>query len=193
MANTPTVTHSNPNTGGATAPAREQQHQEQAPAGQRLYYPMNSRPLISYKTGGRYFGAPRTRNRIHAGIDLIHPYLTPIRAIADGVVIQAPYAFYEGTNALEVRHPGIGVVRYGEISSARVVRLAAGQPVTAGQLIAYVGKLNGSGSSMLHFELYSGTATGGLTVRSNLPYQRRRDLQNPTPLMDRLINLTFGN
>lgn len=193
MANTQTVTHTHSNTGGATAPAQDQhQQQPQATSGQ-LYYPMSSRPLISYKTGGRYFGAPRTRNRIHAGIDLIHPYLTPIRAIADGVVIQPPYAFYEGTNALEVRHPGIGVVRYGEISSARVVRLAAGARVTAGQLIAYVGKLDGSGSSMLHFELYSGTSTGPLTVRANLPYQRRRDLQNPTPLMDRLIQLTFGN
>jgi hypothetical protein len=50
-------------------------------------------------------------------------------------------------------------------------------------LIAYVGQLQ-SGSSMLHFEMYSGAGSGRLTVRSNTPYQRRADLIDPTNHLD---------
>lgn len=158
----------------------------------RLCFPLSSVPAESYKTGARAFASYRTSTRKHGGIDLYHPFLSPIRAIADGTVIQPAYSFYDGTNALEVNHPGIGVVRYGEISSGKVIKFAAGERVTAGQLIAYVGFLDSLRKSMLHFELYEGTAQGPLTVRSNLPYQRRRDLKNPTDLMDRLAAASFG-
>lgn len=158
----------------------------------QLFFPLKSVPAESYKTGPRAFASFRTRTRSHAGVDLYHPFGSEIRAIADGVVVQPAYFFYDGTNALEVNHPGVGLVRYGEISSGKVIRFAAGERVRAGQLIAYVGFLDSLKKSMLHFELYSGTASGPLTVRSNLPYQRRRDLINPTPLMDRLVKATFG-
>ena len=151
-----------------------------------LVFPLFDPPLANYKTGARWYGAPRSGGRHHAAVDLIAPHLARIRAVADGVVVQAPYYFYTGTNALEVRHPGIGVVRYGEIDVRKVVHLEAGDRVSAGQVIAYVGRLD-SGSSMLHFELYSGKASGALTVRGNPPYQRRRDLVDPTSLMDRLL------
>ncbi len=59
----------------------------------------------------------------------------------------------------------------------------AGNSVARGQVIAFVGKLE-SGSSMLHFEMYAGTASGSLTVRGNPPYQRRSDLLDPTPYLD---------
>lgn len=151
-----------------------------------LRFPLTARPQLSYKTGGRYFGAPRTTStgghRSHAGCDLIAPKGTSILAVADGTVIQNPYYFYSGTYALEVRHTGGFVVRYGEISTA-APGVSAGQTVTRGQVIAYVGKLD-SGSSMLHFEMYAGTASGGLTVRSNQPFQRRSDLLDPTPYLD---------
>lgn len=147
-----------------------------------LRFPFNRRPGISYKTGGRYFGAQRSNGRLHAGCDLIARPGTEIFAVADGV-IGASYAFYSGTDALEVEHSGGFVVRYGEISGlASGVR--RGSSVTRGQLIAYVGQLN-SGSSMLHFEMYSGADSGRLTVRSNPPYQRRSDLIDPTDHLDR--------
>ena len=151
-----------------------------------LRFPLNARPRLSYKTGGRYFGAPRTTStgghRSHAGCDLIVPKGTPIVAVADGEVIRNPYYFYSGTYALEVRHTGGFVVRYGEISTA-AQGVSAGGSVTRGQVIAFVGKLE-SGSSMLHFEMYAGTASGALTVRGNPPYQRRSDLLDPTPYLD---------
>lgn len=158
----------------------------------QLFFPLNSVPAESYKVSPRSFGSYRTSTRSHAGIDLYHPFLSPIRAIADGVVILPSTGFYDGTNELEVFHPGIGVVRYGEVSSSKVIKFAAGEKVKAGQLIAYVGFLDSLKKSMLHFELYAGTAKGPLTVRSNLPYQRRKDLKNPTELMDKLKKATFG-
>ena len=44
---------------------------------------------------------------------------------------------------------------------------------------------------MLHFELYDGTAKGPLTVRVP-PFQRRKDLINPTKLMEQLQKAAFG-
>ena len=158
----------------------------------KLVYPLWHPALAPYSTGARYFGAPRSSGRIHAACDLLAPYLSKMRAIADGVVIQPAYPFYEGTNALEVNHPGVGVVRYGEISSAKVISWRSGDHVKCGQLIAYVGRLDSSGASMLHFELYSGKSSGALTQYGNPPYQRRRDLVNPSKLIEKLYKKSFG-
>src|SRR5262249_54389009 len=69
-----------------------------------------NKPTESWKDGPRYFGCPRDGgSRKHAGVDLYAPYLSKIRAIADGEIIRGPYWFYDGTNALEVYHPGVGV------------------------------------------------------------------------------------
>lgn len=175
--------------------AHEMGHSASSPAPAatpaRARFPFDVRALADFRTGARFFGANRAHGRKHAGIDLIAPPGRAIHAIADGVVVRAPYYFYTGTNALEVHHPGVGTVRYGEIHMHQVVRLREGQHVQRGDLIAYVGRLD-SGSSMLHFELYSGTGRGSLTVRGNPPYQRRSDLVNPTQLMTRLQHEAFG-
>ena len=75
-------------------------------------------------------------------------------------------------------------MRYGEIDVHKVIHWRAGQQVKAGEIIAYVGRLD-SGASMLHFELYSGKGSGPLTVNSGA-YMRRWDLVNPTSVMDQL-------
>ncbi len=146
-----------------------------------LRFPLGRRPQLSYKTGGRFFGAQRSGGRLHAGCDLIASAGTEILAVADGQVL-AYYPFYSGTNALEVHHSAGFVVRYGEISRL-ASGLRVGSDVRRGQVIAAVGRLN-SGSSMLHFEMYSGSLSGALTVRSNPPYQRRSDLNDPTGSLD---------
>ena len=73
------------------------------------------------------------------------------------------------------------MVRYCEIEKV-ASGIAVGSTVTEGSLIAYVGKMYVD--SMLHFELYDGTGSGPLTVRSNPPYQRRSDLIDPTSYLD---------
>ncbi len=58
------------------------------------------------------------------------------------------------------------------------------------RVIAYVGLLS-SGSSLLHCEIYTGKLKGALTYRSNPPFVRRRDLENPTTLMQHLQKAAF--
>ena len=73
-------------------------------------------------------------------------------------VLRGPYLFYDVVYALEVQHPS-GIVRYGEIARA-AEGIAAGITVKAGQVIGYVGKMKTVAQSMLHLEVYAGTAQG---------------------------------
>lgn len=145
-------------------------------------FPLPFKPQQSYHDAPRKFGASRSGGRKHAGCDLYAPVGTEIRAMADGRVIQGIYEFYDGTSALEVDH-GTFVARYGEISGA-APGIAAGTEVKAGDVIAYVGKLDTIAQSMLHLELYDGSARGPLTQRDRPPYMRRADLIDPTPILD---------
>lgn len=149
-----------------------------------IKFPLKTRSPSNYKSGMRKFGSNRSSGRKHAGCDLYAPIGTPVYAMDEGEVTNF-YAFYLGTYALEVKHPGF-VARYGEISKA-ATGVKKGVKIKKGQLIGYVGELKGLNMSMLHLELYSGTASGPLTVRGNKPYQRRKDLIDPTPILDKAI------
>jgi murein DD-endopeptidase MepM/ murein hydrolase activator NlpD len=189
--------------GGASTQPTQPQPQPQRPAPEQPkpspatqtsvteIFPLWIRPTASWKDGARYFGCPRSGGRMHGGVDLYAPFGSKIRAIADGVIIYEPYYFYDGTNALEVYHPGVGVVRYGEISSSKTVPARAGQAVKAGELIAYVGWLDSLGMSMIHFELY-GESARGENLSGGGPFRRHPALRDPTPLIDRLYDKTFG-
>jgi murein DD-endopeptidase MepM/ murein hydrolase activator NlpD len=146
-------------------------------------FPLRGRPKASYHEAPRAFGSARELGaRKHAGCDLYAPARTEVLAVADGRVIRGPYCFYAGVWAIDVEHPGIGVVRYGEIShTPNGVEFSVA--VKAGQVIGYVGKMPGL-PSMLHFELYAGTGTGPLTDRERAPFMRRADLIDPTEFLD---------
>lgn len=149
-------------------------------------FPLRQRPSAAYHEPPRAFGDAREKGlRAHAGCDLYAPAGTEILAIARGTVVRAPYLFYCGTDAVEIRHE-FGIVRYCEI--APDCMLKTGDVVEEGQVIAHVGRLKGITlqSDMLHLELYSGSGTGHLTDPYRPPYQRRSDLQNPTSLLDSL-------
>jgi len=146
-------------------------------------FPLRKRPSESYKDFGRGFRSQRSGGRLHAACDLLAERGTEILAIEDGKVIEGPYYFYEGTYALEVKHASGEVVRYGEILQTVPRGISPGARVSKGQVIAYVGQLN-SGDSMLHFEMYKGTANGGLTDVDRWPFQRRSDLMDPTSFLD---------
>ena len=148
-----------------------------------ICFPLAARPAQSYKNGMRRFGANRKGDRKHAGADLYAPVGTAIYAMDDGEITKGPYAFYLGTQAMEIKHPQF-LARYGEIKGA-ASGLKIGEKVTKGQLIAYVGELHGLNMSMLHLELYKGSAAGPLTVRGSKPYQRRGDLIDPTSILDK--------
>ncbi|MFO0611511.1 MAG: peptidoglycan DD-metalloendopeptidase family protein [Polyangiaceae bacterium] len=146
-------------------------------------FPLAYRPSPTWKTGGRYFGASRDHgNRLHAGCDLLGPRGTTIYAIADGVLVQPEYGFYLGTNAVELQH-GTFLVRYGEILPGSYI---GGQRVHRGQPIAKIGRLS-TGSSMLHFEMYS-NGNNHSTLTGGGAYHRRSDLINPSPYLDEWID-----
>lgn len=146
-------------------------------------FPLKTRSPSSYKTGMRRFGSNRKGGRAHGGCDLYAPVGTPVYAMDDGEVIQDLYAFYLGTYALEIKHTQF-VARYGELRGA-APNIKKGAKIKKGQLIGYIGELKGLNMSMLHLELYSGKATGALTVRGSKPYQRRADLIDPTAILDK--------
>ncbi|HEY7574944.1 MAG TPA: M23 family metallopeptidase [Thermoanaerobaculia bacterium] len=148
-----------------------------------MHFPLAYIPSQSYK-GGRGFGASREKVRAglrHGAVDLMSPPGTPVLAIDTGVVTRGPYPFFRGTYAIEIEHSRF-IGRYCEI--ARETEVAVGEQVESGQVIAYVG--NQPGHDMLHFEMYDGTSQGDLTQMGRPPYDRRRDLIDPTPCLDRL-------
>ena len=152
-------------------------------------FPLPFRPKESYKEHPRSFGSPRSNGaRKHAGCDLYAPAGTEVLAVEDGTVLRGPYLFYDVVYALEVQHPS-GIVRYGEIARA-AEGIAAGAAVKAGQVLAYVGKMQTVAQSMLHLELFAATEHGPLTNRQNPPFMRRADLQDPTAFLDACQEVT---
>ncbi len=141
-------------------------------------FPTAAKPTHSYTSGMRRFGAGRSGGRLHAACDLYRYKNEPIRSVAPGKVIRNLYKFYQGTYALEVRHSGGFVVRYGEMTSKRYV--SGGETVNMGQRIGNMGVVNsGCCRPMLHFELYKGTKKGSLSG-GGPGYRRRSDLMDPT-------------
>jgi len=143
-------------------------------------FPLNNKPTSAYTSGMRRFGAGRSGGRrLHGASDLYRHLNEKIYAVADGVVLRDSYHFYQQTTALEVKHEGGFIVRYGENTYKYPAGIRGGRKIKAGQHIAHMGKVSSNCCEpMLHFELYSGRAKGGL--KGGGPYQRRSDLLNPT-------------
>ncbi|MGE0528311.1 MAG: M23 family metallopeptidase, partial [Bdellovibrionales bacterium] len=144
-------------------------------------FPTIARPTHSYRTGMRRFQASRGGGtRWHAASDLYRVKNESAVAVSAGQVLRGLYFFYQGTYAIEVRHTGGKVVRYGEITGRAASGVSEGRNVSRGQVVGYIGQVNSNCClPMLHFEMYSGTASGPLTQGGN-KFQRRRDLLDPT-------------
>lgn len=146
----------------------------------RSNFPILRRPEVDWNTHPvAKFGAGRN-GRLHAAADLYTNLGSPIVAIMDGVVLDS-YPFYSGTHAVEVKHINGKVVRYGEVAPGRYP--ATGSKVTAGQQIAKIGRMHCC-RPMLHFEMFSGKASGLLSQPGRGSYGRRSDLINPSPWLN---------
>lgn len=156
-------------------------------------FPTLKRASQSYKGGMRRFKASRGGgSRWHAACDLYRVTGEAAASVTTGKVIRDRYYFYEGTYALEVRHTGGKVVRYGEITGKAAPGVSLNRNVTTGQTLGYIGKVNsGCCEPMLHFEMYSGTATGALTQGGN-KFNRRKDLIDPTSYLTGWEKAKFG-
>lgn len=86
----------------------------------------------------------------HTGVDYAAPTGTPIRATADGVVKFIGQQTGYG-NAIELKHQGVYSTLYGHMS-AFAHGIKAGQSVTQGQVIGYVGMTGWATGPHLHYE-----------------------------------------
>jgi murein DD-endopeptidase MepM/ murein hydrolase activator NlpD len=149
-------------------------------------FPLPFRPKEDYHPSGkhkRYYGAKRD-GRLHAACDLIAPEDTQIYAVEDGMVVRfSDKKFYHNTGAVEFKLKSGHIVRYCEIKGL-ASGVHVGNTLKEGDPIALVGKMYHD--SMLHFEMYEGTAHGRLTNDSQ-PYHRRKDLMDPTEYLDKCV------
>lgn len=152
-------------------------------------FPVKGETTHDFASAQRRFGAGRG-GRLHAACDLYRFKNEPIMAVAPGTVLRPIYPFYQGTYALEVRHSGGFVVRYGEITGKVAAGIRGGAPVSMGQVVGYMGKVSsGCCNPMLHFELYSGARTGSLSGGGK--FRRRADLLDPTQYLRRWQETQF--
>lgn len=151
------------------------------------------KPTNSFMSGMARFGHPRDHGkRIHAACDLYQTKNAPIASVGSGTIISSLYKFYQGTWALEVKHSGGFVIRYGEMTGKAVPGVSKKKKVSPGQQVGFMGRVNSNCCEpMLHFELYSGAAKGSLNAGGK--YKRRSDLMNPTKYLLSWRKKQFGN
>ncbi len=114
--------------------------------------------------GSCWFGdtwhAPRGGGRLHEGVDIIAAQGKELYAVVDGT-ISRQYFDYAGSlsgNGLRVAQPNGTYFTYLHLS-AFADGIGVGVPVTAGQLIGYVGMTGNAATPHLHFEVHP--AAGG--------------------------------
>lgn len=106
-------------------------------------------PLPGYTTISCGFGEPDAiHGQPHKGIDIPAPEGTPIFAAHDGMVLISGWNDSYGNQVLLDNGAGIST-RYAHMSQTAV---QAGEAVTTGQVIGYVGSTGESTGSHLHFE-----------------------------------------
>jgi peptidoglycan hydrolase-like protein with peptidoglycan-binding domain len=110
--------------------------------------------------GGRcYYGdtwqAPRGGGRVHLGVDIGGPEGAPLQAVVTGRIIQI-YRDQLGSlagNGIKIGLPDGTYFFYAHLSSI-APGIAVGVPVTAGQVIGYMGHTGNAGITHLHFEVH---------------------------------------
>ena len=118
--------------------------------------------------GGGYFGAKRSGDRLHNGVDFLASVGTPVLAVKPGVVKYARYKKGNG-NFVVLKHLWGYSSYYCHLSKIDVTE---GQRVDEGQVIGLTGKTgnaNRSGMSPhLHFEIHrDGIAYDPVLVMAN--------------------------
>ncbi len=90
----------------------------------------------------------------HHGIDYAAPTGTPVRAVADGTVIQKGYRGAAG-HMVKIKHPGNLVSGYLHLSKY-ASGIGVGTRVSQGQVIGYVGSTGRSTGPHLDFRIWKG-------------------------------------
>ena len=111
------------------------------------------------KGDGR-FGAPRSGNRVHRGVDLEAPVGTPVRAIRSGIVEEV--GMHRGLGRyLMVKHHGSLTSLYAHLDTAVV---EVGARVRQGQMIGTVGKTGNARSHRITPHLHLEVMRDGVPI-----------------------------
>ncbi len=116
-----------------------------------LRYPLKFSRISSTFAWARFHPVLK-KSRPHKGVDFAAPAGTPIRTVGDGVVLSAAYNG-AGGNTIKIRHSDRWTTVYMHMQKfASGIR--AGQKISRGDLIGYVGSTGMSTGAHLHFELW---------------------------------------
>ena len=146
----------------ATRPAAEapltQEPQSTAPAGEkkfRVTAPVAGEEIFGYSMEALSYNQTTRDWRVHNGVDIAAPEGTPVLAAADGTVYTAYEDDTMGTTVV-IRHSGGYTTRYSSLDKNLPVK--AGDQVTAGQTVGYVGStalVESTLGSHVHFSVTS--------------------------------------
>ncbi|SHG87903.1 Murein DD-endopeptidase MepM and murein hydrolase activator NlpD, contain LysM domain [Streptoalloteichus hindustanus] len=145
----------------AAAAAERERAAREAAARQPLYV----KPAEGVFTSG--FGA--RWGTTHKGVDIANAIGTPVRSVADGVVVEAGPASGFGL-WVRVRHTDGTISVYGHVNE---ILASAGQQVKAGTQIATMGNRGQSTGPHLHFEVW----LNGSQKINPLPWLAERGIQ----------------
>jgi murein DD-endopeptidase MepM/ murein hydrolase activator NlpD len=116
-----------------------------------LRFPLEFAAITSHFTDSRFHPLLRA-NLPHTGVDFAAQRGTPVRAVGDGVIVEAGWNGGYG-KAIDIKHDATYMSRYAHLDRF-AEGIKPGTPVTKGQLIGYVGSTGRSTGPHLHFELY---------------------------------------
>ena len=118
---------------------------------------LQAKPIAGRCYYGDTWGAARSNGRSHLGVDILAAEGTPLQAVVTGRVTQI-YVDQPGSlagNGVKIALPNGTYFFYAHLQSIEP-GIAVGVPVTAGQVIGYVGKTGNTSTPHLHFEIHPG-------------------------------------
>ncbi|MEQ8925626.1 MAG: peptidoglycan DD-metalloendopeptidase family protein [Fulvivirga sp.] len=101
-----------------------------------LKYPLDFTRISSRYSGNRYHPVQK-RWKAHRGTDFAAPRGTPIRAVGDGIILEARYQKYNG-NYVKLKHNATYTTQYLHMSAIKS-GVKPGKKVRQGEIIGYVG------------------------------------------------------
>jgi murein DD-endopeptidase MepM/ murein hydrolase activator NlpD len=116
-----------------------------------LRFPLEFSAITSPFTEFRFH--PLLRTTIpHTGVDFAAPRGTPVRAVGDGMILEAGWNGAYG-KTIDLKHDATYLSRYAHLDRF-AEGIKPGVTVTKGQLIGFVGSTGRATGPHLHFELY---------------------------------------
>lgn len=104
---------------------------------------INGKITTPYKKAGKMWS-----KGYHTGVDFAQPVGTPVHAVADGTVANANWGKSYGIQIVQSLGDGTFCI-YAHLSKSNK---KAGETITKGELIGYVGSTGNSSGAHLHFE-----------------------------------------